>query len=316
MEFALREKVVVYLRERGENYFGYHLRDVESQIAAPQISDNEWISELSIVASAAGIDIDFETPADILVETRQELRDGEPYWSISLRKSVIPEQNATLIKVDSVKGSSGDKMAASEPQPNPVIDKPAPKQVEPVAQAQTSTDEMYAAPVEIDIKSTNPSTTSTNQLEYAVELINSRRSADAEVLLRGLLGGIEDYSARKHLLALYSQQKLAGRERQLLLESMVRYPDDELFRTEYGRALFSAGSYREVIEFFVDGKAVNANQQALAAASHQRLDEHEEAVQYYGLALAQDATNARNWIGLGISQENTAAPRSALESYQ
>jgi MSHA biogenesis protein MshN len=57
-------------------------------------------------------------------------------------------------------------------------------------------------------------------------------------------------------------------------------------------------------------------QQALVAASYQRLDEHENAVKHYQLALAQDANDARNWIGLGISQENTAALEDALNSYR
>ena len=51
MEFVLTEKVVAYLRERGENSFGYHLRDIESQIDAPQISNNPWIRTLDIESS-------------------------------------------------------------------------------------------------------------------------------------------------------------------------------------------------------------------------------------------------------------------------
>jgi hypothetical protein len=55
MEFALREKVVAYLSERGENNFAYHLRDVESRIVAPLISDNRWIRELSIEADRKSV---------------------------------------------------------------------------------------------------------------------------------------------------------------------------------------------------------------------------------------------------------------------
>jgi MSHA biogenesis protein MshN len=176
--------------------------------------------------------------------------------------------------------------------------------------------EAPTAPVAIDIKSTNPNTTSINQLEYAVELINSRRIADAEELLRGLLGGAEDFSARQHLLALYGRQKLVDRKRQLLVESMARYPDVALFKTEYGRLLIHTADYRAVIQLFANEVSLDANQQALVAASYQRLDEHEEAVKHYQLALAQDASIARNWIGLGISQEHTAALEAALNSYQ
>ena len=307
LEFALREKVVAYLRERGENRFSYHLRDIESQIMAPLISDNRWIRELSIVSAQTGVDINFQTAADILVETRQDLHDGEPIWSINLRKSVTPAVREPGAEV--VRRSESD-VTQSQPAPAPAEVKSA--SVAP----QTDVAEVPAGPVEIDIKSTNPNAASINQLEYAVELINSGRTAQAEVLLQGLLGGVEDYRAREHLLALYGRQKKLDRQRRLLRASMTKYPDAALFKTEYARSLFQTAAYRAVIELFTNDTALDATQQALMAASYQRLDEHQEAVRHYRLSLAQDANNARNWIGLGISQENTAALEEALNSYQ
>jgi cytochrome c-type biogenesis protein CcmH/NrfG len=97
---------------------------------------------------------------------------------------------------------------------------------------------------------------------------------------------------------------------------MAKYPDAALFKTEYARSLFQSAAYRAVIELFANEISIDVTQQALVAASYQRLDEHEDAVKYYRLALAQDANNARNWIGLGISQEHTAALAEALNSYQ
>jgi hypothetical protein len=307
MEFALRDKVVAYLKERGENSFGYHLRDVESQIVAPLISDNRWIRELSIISAETGVDINFETAVDILVETRQDLRDGETIWSINLRKSATPAGSDPGVEV-----ARGGEPVVTESQPAP-----APVEVRSTTMApQTVTAEEPAAPVEIDIKSTNPNNASINQLEYAVQLINSGRTAQAEALLQGLLGGVEDYSAREHLLALYGRQKQVERQRRLLRGSMEMYPDTALFKTEYARSLYQSAAYRAVIQLFTNDIAIDATQQALVAASYQRLDEHEDAVRHYQLSLAQDANNARNWIGLGISQENTAALAEALNSYQ
>jgi hypothetical protein len=283
------------------------LRDLESQIVAPLISDNQWIRKLSIIASESGVDINFETASHILVETWQDLSDGEPVWAISLRKSATPAGSHPVAEV------------ARSKEPDVTESRPTPAAADVASSstaAETAVVEVPTAPVEIDIKSTNPNTPSINQLEYAVELINSRRIADAEALLQGLLGGVEDYNARQHLLALYSSQKLVNRERRLLRESMTRYPDAALFKTEYARSLFHGADYREVIQLFADDISVDANQQALVAASYQRLDEHEKAAKHYQLALAQDASNARNWIGLGISQENTAALEAALSSYQ
>jgi len=307
LEFALREKVVAYLRERGENSFGYHLRDVESLIVAPDISDNQWIRELSILSSETGVDINFQTATDILVETWQDPREQESVWIIKLRKSIDPDDNPPPVEV--TKNSESPVFATRSAA--------APVELAPSQSAETVTTlETPARPVEIDIKSTNPNTDSINRLEYAVELINSGRIAEAEALLQGLLDGVEDYSARQHLLALYARQKMTSRAQRLLSESIAKYPRSALLKTEYGRSLYQAAKYRAVIEFFANEVDADANQQALVASSHQRLDEHEAAVRYYQLALAQDPSNPRNWIGLGISQENIAALEEALSSYQ
>ena len=109
---------------------------------------------------------------------------------------------------------------------------------------------------------------------------------------------------------------MAGLFRSMAQKSMNEYPNDALFRSEYARALFKAGAYRSVIELFTTDAAIDSGQQALLAASYQRLDQHEAAIRHYRLALQQDTQNARNWVGLGISQEQSAALGDALDSYQ
>lgn len=312
MGFVLREKVVAYLRERGENNFGYHLREVESQIVAPAISDNPWIRELEINSSPTGVDINFETVPDILVETRQGLVDGEPVWAITLRKAVQPVQPVAAVAVaepavETLKAEVNTQQPGQAGEPAEVTDS-APPSSDAAAQP--------AQQVRVDIKSTNPNAKLQNQLDYAVELINSGRAGEAETLLQGLLTGVEDYNARKHLLVLYARQNRADRYLGLLRESIVGYPEDALFRTEYARALFQRSDYREVIRIFTGSDTLDADQQALLAASHQRLDQHEDAVRHYRLALALDDGNARNWIALGVSQEHTAALEDALVSYR
>ncbi len=315
MEFALRDKVVAFLKERGENSFGYHLRDIESQIFAPVISDNRWIRELAITSSNSGVDVNFQTAEDILVETRQSLVNGEPIWVINLRKT------AAAVIAD----SAVENITAGEP--TAIGTQQAPEMIELVStdaaadeveleSRQASASGAPDAVVKLDIKSTNPNAKTINQLEYAVELINSRRPAKAQATLQQLLGGSEDYDARQHLLALYNSQNQDGRFRRLARESMTKYPDDMLFKTEYARSLFQSAAYRSVIQLFANENSLDANQQALVAASYQRLDEHESAVRHYQLALEQDVANAKNWIGLGISQEQTAALEGALYSYQ
>ncbi len=305
LEFALRERAVAYLRERGESSFVYHLRDIDSRIEAPLMRDNRWIRSLAINAVDSGVDIDFATAADILVETRQQQADGELLWVINLRQKK-PEPARAQPKADTRAVVKAPAEAA--PAPVAAASPPVPQEARQA--------EVEAPPVKLDIRSTNPASTAASKLEYAVELMNSGRFADAEKLLLGMLDGSSDYEARRHLIALYARLNRPARQRTLLQASLQRYPQDALLRTEYARLLFQSGGYEDVIGLLGDGKPLDASQHALLAASYQRLDRHQQAIRYYQLALRQDAGNARNWVGLGISQEQSAAFADALESYQ
>lgn len=320
LEFVMRDKVVAYLKERSENSFGYHLRGIESQIVAPVISDNRWIVDLAITPSEQGVDIQFETAPEILVETRQNLVDGESVWAINLRKATPPPPaapvSAAITAIEPAETVAIVEATAAAPAPDQAAEPSLASSIASTEEAQASTEQPPEAVVKLEIKSTNPNLKSENQLEYAVELINSRRYVDAENLLQELLTGVEDHAARQHLLALYQDQKQLGRFHRLAAESMARYPDDAIFKTEFGRSIFKDSEYREVIELFATQKQLGPDQHALVAASYQRLDEHADAIRYYQLALKQDVNNARNWIGLGISQEQSSNLRSALDSYQ
>jgi len=311
LQFFLREKVVAYLRERGENTFAYHLRDIQSQILAPVISDNPWIQRLAIDPGNAGVDIHFETAADILVETRQNLVDGEAVWTISLRKAIAPAPAVT----EEASESAPELVEAA---PQAIIADESVQAVESAGAEPAVVDETapVAAEVRLEIKTTNPGARVASQLEYASRLLGTGRYTDAENLLRELLGGVEDYQARRHLLAIYDGQQRLDRFNRLARESAQKYPQDIAFKTEYARSLFRGQAYRAVIELFAGQTELDARQQAMLAASYQRIDEHDNAIRHYRLALRQDAGNAKAWIGLGISQEHNAELEAALDSYQ
>lgn len=301
IEFVLRERVVAYLKERGENIFSYHLSDVDSQIVAPLIRDNRWIRGLEIEQSTVGVDVKFATAEDILVETRQQSQDDTAVWVITLYAAQPAEPPVAFAPAIA---TTQPAVAAAQP---PAI---------PDTPVEVTVEQVTPAPVKIDIKSTTPVAKTANQLEYAVELMNSRRPDDAEKLLRGLFGGSHDYQARQHLLVLYSRLKQPTRMQSLLEASLLAYPADALFQTEYGRLLYQRAAYRKVIALYTPYATLTASQQALLAASYQRLDQHAEAIRYYKLALVQDSANARNWIGLGISQEYSSEFDAALASFQ
>ena len=310
MEFVLRERAVAFLRERGENHFAYRLSEIESRIQAPTIRDNRWIRELSIGAADGGVDISFETMPGILVETSQRQNDGEALWTISLRHA----EPAPAAEIEIASLAPAVAVSAVN---EPAIDaarRAAPSSAGSDASADTSA--TAAEPVKLEIKATNPAARDLNRLDYAVELINSRRYDEAEKLLQSLLGGGEDHLARQRLIALYERDRQDQRLAAMALESMQAYPGDAAFRTEYARVLFRDNAFGDIVALLADASPANAPQQSLLAASYQRLEQHEQAVQHYRLALETDAGNARNWVGLAISQEHTAALEDALNSYQ
>lgn len=105
LQFSLRGKAISYLKERSENRFVYHLKDIRSEIVAPEIRDNRWIEQLSISPSDQGVDIIFRTTSSVQVEPREQRQDGEQIWSIKLTKLpqpvalVQPTETSPKVKV-------------------------------------------------------------------------------------------------------------------------------------------------------------------------------------------------------------------------
>ncbi len=326
MEFVLGERVVAFLRERGENYFSYHLRDIESRVEAPLMRDNPWIVALDVSDRDGGVDISFETTAGVLVETRQARAEDDVLWAINLRQSEKPQPLAEQVVEPMV--ASRETVAAvvaTTPEPsNPVISSGAPvtganpEVVGLIADTPptSSADSPVAEEVRLDIRSTNPEARSADRLAYAVELMNSRRHAEAETLLLGMLGGNSDIEVREHLLALYAARGQQDRYTRMARESMLAHPQRARFATEFARTLVQAKAWRDAIELLSRRARIDAEQHALLGASYQRLDQHEAAVRHYRLALENNATDARNWVGLAISLEHTAALAEALDAYR
>ena len=308
LEFSLQKKVISYLKERSENSFVYYLKDIRSEIVAPVMRDNQWIEQLSISPAGEGVDITFRTASGVLVETRQQLQDGEQVWAIKLKKSPEPKVIVKLVEA-----------------PTPVAKQQAPVESAKVETADNGNQPAAGVAVEaivepkvvkLDIRSSQPKLNPDERLQKAVNLLRKRRWSQAEVLLQGLIDGPNDLVARRHLLSLFEQTRATGRFSALLGASIERYPQELIFKTAYARSLFKTGAYQDVIEYLQNINNANATQLALIAASYQRFDQHQKAIDYYRQSLDKDGRQAKNWIGLGISQEHTAQLKDALRSYQ
>jgi hypothetical protein len=308
LEFSLQAKVISYLKERSENIFVYYLKDIHSEIVAPVIRDNQWIEQLTISPAGEGVDITFRTAPGVLVETRQQLQGDEQVWAIKLKKSPQPKVIVKLVEVPTPEVKQQAPVESVQVETAGNGDQPqAGKAVDVIAEAKV---------VKLDIRSSQANLNPDEQLQKAINLLRKRRWSQAEVLLQGLIDGPNDLVARRHLLSLFEQTQTTSRFSALLGASIERYPQNSMFQTAYAQTLFKTGVYQVVIEYLQNLNSANATQLALIAASYQRLDQHQAATDYYRQSLDKDGQQAKNWIGLGISQEHTAQLKDALRSYQ
>ena len=299
LEFSLSEKTVSYLKERSENRFVYHLKNIKNAIVAPLIKDNLWIKSLSIVPVGEGVDVAFQTAEGVLVNTEQLQKLDEASWIIQLEKLPDP----VVIEGKKVTGVA---FAVNTEEPTEGVITPDKIEVA----------ETVSKPVKVEIKSALKKLSDREHLLLAKELVKNRDWESAVRLLHSLIDGPQDLSARKQLLGIYAQPQYAGEYASLARQSSERYPENVLLKSEYARALFQNQSYRSVISILQTGNNRDYTQLALIAASYQRLEEHDQAIEYYRQSLKLNRAQARNWIGLGISLEHNAQPRLALQSYQ
>jgi hypothetical protein len=312
LDFSLREKVVSYLKERNDKGFVFHLKNIESEIIAPVISDNRWIERLTITPQAGGLDISVRTLTGVLVETQQQQVEGELVWAITLRKLSSPVE-IEAVQLDPNDHSLNANLEAQEATGqlnNQAIAKSAgSNEVNPEVVGKNKV-------VKLEIKSRSIGGDEVQQLKKARALILQRQFKKAETVLLGLIGGTQDLAARESLLMDYKRSKQPERLNELVSESMKRYPQHAAFITEYAQSLFKPKAYQQVIDFLQSQSNRNAVQLALIGASYQRLEQYQAAANFYRQSLKVDVDQSRNWIALGLAEEHNANLQQALAAYK
>jgi hypothetical protein len=299
LEFSLREKVVSYLKERSDKRIVYHLKDIKSDIVAPVIRDNRWIEQLVMSVQADGVDINLITAANVLVETQQQRLGEEIVWAITLSKLPAPE---VIVPVISVKKNQAVKVEAITQPDEDMLD--------------TGNAGLETKVVKLEIISRDSDSDVLRQLKSAQAFIKQKQFDLAEPILLGLLGSTHDLTAREFLLIVYKRNKNPSRLNELVTASMKRYPQNLIFKTRHAQSLFQLKEYQSVIDFLQIRADLNAMQLALIGASYQRLDQHQPAADFYRQSLRIEASNPRNWIALGLSEEHNANPLQAFSAYR
>ena len=313
LEFALKERVISYLKERSENRFVYHIRDVDNQIVAPLLQDNPWLRQLALQDSDNGVDIRFTTKDNLLVETSQSSASNEWIWRITFRKAPEPEVVTPVVKAA--------KPVVSKPEPETTISRVEEvKQVEqpkPVESPAADVAEPAAEPEPIlSITSKTVSGSDDSQLVLATRLIKNGQLGEAQNMLVPLLDGAQDLRVRRLLHGVYSRSGNRDAYQSLLRDSMQRYPDESEFVSRYAGLLFRDRDYPAVIDFFSQRLPIEAGHYSMLAMSYQREARYDEAVLQFKEALKLDGRDSKNWAGLAISLEQQGDLDNALKAFQ
>ncbi len=283
-----------FLKQSSQNRYVFLILNAGKQIITPDISDNAWLNNISIHEIEAGLEIQFDTMKDVLVETHHKEKGQNYYWNIRLKRSIqqhvfeeISQQNTPPLATETVSAMITED--------------------EPVKSRE--------AIVKLEIKPVTSGVSDADLLLKAHELMQQREWLAAQKILSELLNGSVDKKARIKLIAVYKYQQKAEDMRQLLMQSLELYPYENSFLLEDASLLFSGRQFLVLIERYKN-KLDNINIINLVAASFQNINQHDNAIVYYQQSLKLNPEQPRKWISLAISQEQKLQFKRASQSYQ
>jgi tetratricopeptide (TPR) repeat protein len=306
LTFRLNEFTPSFLKQRSNNRYVFIIKKVANSIVTPQISDNPWLEQIRIVTLEEDVEIRFDTQPGVLVDTLERREGGSYYWLIRLKKSLEVEQATVVKESDSVVSESSVMNAqAVDSFDNSITN----------SQQSLQQKELDEAPVKLQIRPVQNKNTAKMKLNAAIQMAKSGDTAVARKELEMLLGGKFDREVRIHLLELLSRQNDGEGFSSLLVNSLKKYPQDQVFVLYEANRLFAEKQYLALIEK-LKNHTKNDQLLSLLATSYQRTEQHQQAAEYFIAALKMNPQQPRLWISLGISQQYLAQREQALSSYQ
>lgn len=298
LQFQLEKRAQIFLKLRTGHKYVFHVKNAQSGIESPQLGNNPWLDNISLYNVTDGLEIQFQTHQGVLVETDNRQQQQQNFWSIKLKKLLTSATDkAKVIKLEKVQESGQKKPLTVE------------------ARQVTAGQQRKSSPIKLKIKSTPQKTIELQQFNEAVSALKLHQWSKAEQKFKYLLGGKYDRHARLHLLQIFKQQQEKIQLEKLILESQKLYPNDSAFNIFHANELFVNKRYLDLIKLY-GHKANSINIFNLLAASYQRTNQHDRAVQHFMQAIEKDPQQSKLWISLGISQQQLGQKSAALKSYQ
>lgn len=150
-------------------------------------------------------------------------------------------------------------------------------------------------------------------------LQQGRMHQGKESLRKALSLYIPHIKAREMLAGIYIKSGRYINAAELLSEGVKVVPEYPLFAQLYARVLLEQNNPQLAIKILERGSArikVEPAYYALLAATYQRVNNHEKAVDIYLQLVKVRPSVGIWWLGLGISLEKSGKNKEALEAYQ
>lgn len=204
------------------------------------------------------------------------------------------------------------KAVAAKPDESPAARPPAGKASQPVAALE---------PARIDKRVTStPHERAEAEYRRAVSLVNQGRVSEGMEGFRSALAIEAAHEAsRQTLVSLLMEQRRFDESFTALQQGLELHPDNSSFAMLLARILVERKDLNgalAVLQKHVPSAGGNADYHAFAAAIHQRLGRHSEAVEEYQTALRLSPRTGAWWVGLAISQEASDRRKEALSSFK
>lgn len=129
----------------------------------------------------------------------------------------------------------------------------------------------------------------------------------------------DDIRARKQLASLLFSHQGVERAYQVLTEGLMLSPADNDMRVMLARVAFKTGNYKDahnVLAAYPYPNLANVELISFRAALAERLSQYENANEDYQMLVSREPSNAKWWLGLGVSQDKLKYRQQALESYR
>ena len=277
------------------------------QASAPAPLTGAEIAIERVVTASAGMTIDAD---------RDDPAEPVPAFRLSLELSNPPAEAAPPLTTSRLISRMGVEppAATTDAQPRPALD--------PSAVVITKTAPAAAGKAEIkkQVRQSTQQELAENEFRKATGLLHRGSPAEAQQGFEAALQlQPEHHAARQGLVGLLLETRKFSDAERVLQEGLALAPAQSGFTITLARLQVHRGDVAEGVATLKRGFEFgrgNPDYHAFLAALHQRLSQHEEAVEQFQAALRLKPAPGVWWLGLGMSLQAVNRTADAQDAYR